>query len=866
MDYFSKFKRGGTGPAPTSRAKPTAVMQLAKFHKCWNYVHNLYFIEDKKAQVNVQQTPIPQHLRSMVDILVDEEIRLEEDQTGLCMEYLLKNNVLTILVNIAESDFPQGVRGEVMRCVASMINLLDDKFLVHNAVFKPTLKLIRMGTEDSRNDDTYHEDLMELMYVICSKIHGYPDLLNIFFHDRNWMRTPWRKTLTAEQWVEVMKSNASINSPTGTTRRRLFSPAKIATVAGVPAHQRNSIDSASIMSIQDQLSRDAAVAAAYVDSPASTPASPRDPHATPLRSPIQATLPPNTTVTPKPDYEFQLFSYLLRYVHREGKTGDYARTAILFIIELATGALGDYLLQSGSFPAVTAAGVGALFSQLPRVFARDDAGNETEPIDFHRQLDAFTKELEFCQDVLDRCPTPAISQALLANVRRVFLENILWPGLAQCSDTDGSAEAAVTYLDVILRNLRQPAMVDLVLSYLGLPLDTDDDEEGVDKLGENPSAKGVDGDDMDAMDVEKEERPVDGFNLARLVLVQLDSDSESTVTATLNLLETLLTMHCGRTRRLVGGARIKRTTQHRIEDHRRELDLYMSVAGMLNPDLARDDDTFGEGYERYLLDAEAAIETHRLVHEMSGCCPPRYRVDPEAPLPRALNRLLSNYYTNSRRLNLALSGVVAALAHCQYRDIDGWMACLSPPSAGRRGRRQDRTRHRRRLSQLDRHEHYTGFSSDEDPFASDASVSTAFDEDDTEETEGTTEDDPTDTETLASRDGFSSMAPAGSGSPTVATAPGVSPPPALYCTLELLTGRVLELRGRFPEFDTYLRERRKGIRQPQLTIIPRRIDDQSGRQLSDLVDATAMLEEVCKEWLSLVQVRRGVGLDPVAFY
>lgn len=35
MDYFAKFKKRIVPP----KAQPTAAMQLAKFHKCWDYVH-----------------------------------------------------------------------------------------------------------------------------------------------------------------------------------------------------------------------------------------------------------------------------------------------------------------------------------------------------------------------------------------------------------------------------------------------------------------------------------------------------------------------------------------------------------------------------------------------------------------------------------------------------------------------------------------------------------------------------------------------------------------------------------------------------------------------------------------------------------
>ena len=42
MDYFAKFKKRIAPP----KAPPTSAMQLAKFHKYWEYVHvsKLYYI------------------------------------------------------------------------------------------------------------------------------------------------------------------------------------------------------------------------------------------------------------------------------------------------------------------------------------------------------------------------------------------------------------------------------------------------------------------------------------------------------------------------------------------------------------------------------------------------------------------------------------------------------------------------------------------------------------------------------------------------------------------------------------------------------------------------------------------------------
>ncbi|KAI7907738.1 uncharacterized protein BX663DRAFT_491880 [Cokeromyces recurvatus] len=90
MDYFSKLKKCIVPP----KTQPTSTMQLSKFHKCWDYIHNIFITEDRKANLHVKQTDIPENLRQMVDMLVDEEARQENNTTGVCMEYFLKHGIL----------------------------------------------------------------------------------------------------------------------------------------------------------------------------------------------------------------------------------------------------------------------------------------------------------------------------------------------------------------------------------------------------------------------------------------------------------------------------------------------------------------------------------------------------------------------------------------------------------------------------------------------------------------------------------------------------------------------------------------------------------------------------------------------------
>lgn len=51
--------------------------------------------------------------------------------------------MLGTLVKLSESDRPFGIQAEVLRAVQNMVVLLDEQFLVHSAVHKAVLRLLR---------------------------------------------------------------------------------------------------------------------------------------------------------------------------------------------------------------------------------------------------------------------------------------------------------------------------------------------------------------------------------------------------------------------------------------------------------------------------------------------------------------------------------------------------------------------------------------------------------------------------------------------------------------------------------------------------------------------------------------------------
>lgn len=65
--------------------------------------------------------------------------------------------------------------------------------------------------------------------------------------------------------------------------------------------------------------------------------------------------------------DFPLFYLLVDYVHHEGRSGDFARTGLLYIIETASRSrdLEKWLIES-DLATLMATGLGALYSQLSR--------------------------------------------------------------------------------------------------------------------------------------------------------------------------------------------------------------------------------------------------------------------------------------------------------------------------------------------------------------------------------------------------------------------------------------------------------------------------------------------------------------------
>jgi hypothetical protein len=419
-------------------------------------------------------------------------------------------------------------------------------------------------------------------------------------------------------------------------------------------HDKHWYRSEPLFSVEEEEEDDEEEADNVVEDESAADKSRRSPSPTPSQETVKSA--PTSSLAKKPEYEFLLFNYLLRFVHREGQIGDFARAGLLFLMDVAMSpgvpihrlagddgssssssvsetapsdpitdaalALAEYILD-GDFSEVLGAGLGAVYSLLPtklefrsQVNPEAASGNgmviggtgpetdeEKEKLEFEREkshalgledasnpdfklrLDHFLKLLEFLQDVLRRnvihdstessldasvLVGTAIVQSILDAVRRIFLENVLYPTILECSESDGSAVAVMSYIEIMVRTLERGQLSDLFVSFL---INEDNDDLGRARprhhsmltLGDNAPPRSKSGPvdkqhklrrrKSSAMVLLEMEAPesrrrseyftsMGRFTLKDLLMSNLRSKNQPTAAAALQLLQSMLQQHC----------------------------------------------------------------------------------------------------------------------------------------------------------------------------------------------------------------------------------------------------------------------------------------------------------------------------------
>ncbi len=511
--------------------------------------------------------------------------------------------------------------------------------------------------------------------------------------------------------------------------------------------------------------------------------------------------------------EFLLFSYLLGFVHREGRTGEFARAGLLFLFDVAfwtpsddggenlsvpdsrggpdplqdaRDALGDFIVY-GDFAEVMAAALGAVYSLLPSKLrvplladqaqkaeegitasssggmqlgsyideGEDDPDGEDDrdlpssaDADIRTQLDLLLKLFGFLQDIIHRCNPPlkdpdadvtppssarlkgnAISSTTLNAMQSSFLDNILYPSILECSSTDGSAVAVMTYLDVVFGNLDDGPLLHRMITYLmGTEFPKDLTVVSVPPPGLRETAGSLGHRPNGVPPKAEYSVQEDRFTLKYLIVDNIRSSSPAASTMAIRLCRTLLSSHC----KLASSGLLVSTRspaailpEHRppnasgsgpgnmaflpsavnaTETDLQEVELYGSLISRIDP--LQTSSEINSGYAGYLTDLHAALqadpcyraeyalqslqededEAHLAVGDSSTH---QSRLSPLDDLVRTLLIAFGKFFCHAPDENVALTGVLTALALCPQRSLAGWLLydhqIHNGPSSRRRG-------------------------------------------------------------------------------------------------------------------------------------------------------------------------------------
>ncbi|KAM4811717.1 FHF complex subunit HOOK-interacting protein 1A [Urocitellus parryii] len=165
---------------------------------------------------------------------------------------------------------------------------------------------------------------------------------------------------------------------------------------------------------------------------------------------------------------FLIFSLLIPFIHREGTVGQQARDALLFIMSLSAenSVVAHHIVENTYFCPVLATGLSGLYSSLPTKL--EEKGEEWHCLlkdDWLLlpPLVQFMNSLEFCNAVI-QVAHPLIRNQLVSYIYNGFLVPVLAPALHKVTVEEVMTTTA--YLDLFLRSISEPALLEIFLRFI----------------------------------------------------------------------------------------------------------------------------------------------------------------------------------------------------------------------------------------------------------------------------------------------------------------------------------------------------------------------------------------------------------------
>lgn len=166
--------------------------------------------------------------------------------------------------------------------------------------------------------------------------------------------------------------------------------------------------------------------------------------------------------------EFPLFCLLLNYVYHGDKAGEYSRTGLLYLIEVASESpdLVNWVLNS-DLGSLMASGLCGLYSQLSHPNTDNERNNQND------DLSTFLSYLLFWQDMLVFAKkSSSLTNNLVFHFDVLFVRQLLYPSVVENTDTDdGYSDHLIRLLTGILDTLEHNLLSQCIVCYfIGSPI------------------------------------------------------------------------------------------------------------------------------------------------------------------------------------------------------------------------------------------------------------------------------------------------------------------------------------------------------------------------------------------------------------
>jgi hypothetical protein len=400
--------------------------------------------------------------------------------------------------------------------------------------------------------------------------------------------------------------------------------------------------------------------------------------------------------------DFPLFYLLIDYVYHDGRTGDFARTGLLYLTEAASKSkeVEKWMIES-DLATLMASGLGALYSRLSRRLPSIEDGEELPPIlalsdystnsdgtassiqSFRHDMNAFLSYLLFWQDTLTHCQSLELKDTLLDHFQVLFLQQLLYPSLLESSDiNEGSTASVITYLYLILESLDQHDLVGRILKYLLASKDQAMNRTKARKQRMSLSRR-KSFDALTALAQARDNPSPELFNLLDLVMMSLKSKHSQTVAASLKLISVIQQRH----HRYAWTSFIHTRTENAEMSLRKlpELNAHLQRLMSLAP-VFLDDGLIDQSYSEILQDVLDSLETHSCStyssqeETLDKDQEKHMTIVEDDLLLTQIKALLRSFFANDTMTNLALTEAIISIASCPLTSLDGWLLSGSTPS------------------------------------------------------------------------------------------------------------------------------------------------------------------------------------------